>query len=382
MEGIEQTASSGPLLSARAAAALSVLATAAAVAFDLVVPQEVVPSILYAVPVLLSVWTGSRRWLWGLASAAAILTVLAQFAGPPASIRGTETLSLVNRVLVALTVVAVAGLVDLRITALREIAAAHRAERDRLHEAEEASRRKSRFIAAVSHDVRAKTSALIMGAELVERLVAAGRTDAVREEVRTLKSGAGSLVELVRDVMELSVLEHGSAPLHPEEFDLGQAVDMQCRCIRPAAEQKGLELAVELPPGPIRLRTDRVKLGRVLGNLIGNALKFTEAGGISVRLSSDGGGAVLLVSDTGPGIAAEHLPKLFDEFSQFHNREGGAGLGLSICKRLTSALGGSIAVESTVGRGATFTVRLPAFPPGTAEPAVDAAAMGADAAVA
>src|SRR5262249_46055369 len=122
---------------------------------------------------------------------------------------------------------------------------------------------------------------------------------------------------------------------------------------------------LEAPAGAIVVRTDRIKLARVIGNLLGNAVKFTQTGGVRVRvaLGSDGR-AFVHVSDTGVGIEPENLPRIFDEFFQLRNPERdatkGTGLGLTICKRLVDAMGGELLVESTPGRGSTFTVALPA----------------------
>ena len=133
---------------------------------------------------------------------------------------------------------------------------------------------------------------------------------------------------------------------------------------RPSADEKGIFIQVEAPLD-LRLRTDRVKLGRVLSNLLGNAIKFTKAGGVTVTASVlPTGGWRLSVRDTGIGIDPANLDRIFDEFFQIKNpardHSNGSGLGLAIARRLTEALGGKLTVESKFGAGSTFTVTLPA----------------------
>ena len=145
--------------------------------------------------------------------------------------------------------------------------------------------------------------------------------------------------------------------------------------MQPLAREKGLAMEYAAPPDPVYVRADRIKLSRVVGNLLGNAIKFTERGTVRLEGRRDGDGwAVVRVSDTGIGIAPEHLRNIFDEFFQLRNperdRNKGTGLGLTICKRLVDAMGGTLSVESKPGTGSTFTVTLPpagalpATPPG------------------
>ena len=134
--------------------------------------------------------------------------------------------------------------------------------------------------------------------------------------------------------------------------------------MQPLARQKGITVEYAPPPEPLYVRADRIKLSRVVGNLLGNAIKFTDRGGVVVEAAPDGGGwAEVRVTDTGVGIAAEHLRHIFDEFFQLRNperdRNKGTGLGLTICKRLVDAMGGRLDVESRPGVGSTFSVALP-----------------------
>lgn len=233
-------------------------------------------------------------------------------------------------------------------------------------EAEEASVQKTRFLAAVSHDVRTPANAISLTADLIERT--AGRTGAQAElpaMARDLKASARSLVELVSDVLDLARLEAGKIDLQPTTFPLAATIEAELRQFRPLATSKNLRLTASLPESRLCLHTDKMKLSRVLGNLVGNAIKFTEAGEVQVRCEpGPGGGVRIAVADTGVGIAAADLPRIFDEFHQLRNPERdhskGTGLGLAICRRLADGLGCDLSVESTPGRGTTFTITLPA----------------------
>ena len=251
----------------------------------------------------------------------------------------------------------------------------------RRREAEEASVRKTRFLAAVSHDIRTPVNAINLLAEVIRR--SAGTPEAagqVGEMARRLQANALSLSELVTDVLDVARFDSGKVELQESEFGLGELVADECRQLLPLAQDKGLQLKVETPEWPVRLRSDRVKVGRILGNLVGNAIKFTDAGEVrvSARLLPDRQ-VELRVQDTGVGIPPEQQARIFDEFAQLRNperdRNKGTGLGLAICKRLVEVLGGDIRVESEPGSGSTFVVLLPAScvllsldPPPFAEP--------------
>jgi PAS domain S-box-containing protein len=262
----------------------------------------------------------------------------------------------------------------------------------RRREAEEASVRKTRFLASVSHDIRTPVNAINLMAEVIRR---AADNPAVASQiphlVQRLQANALALVELVSDVLDISRFDSGKVDLQETEFSLGELLAEEGRQLSPLAQDKNLRLVVEPPERPLWLRTDRVKLARVIGNLVGNAIKFTEAGSVclSAALTPDRH-VQIRVSDTGPGIAAEHLPHIWDEFAQLRNpardREKGTGLGLAISKRMVEVMGGSIEVESTVNVGSVFTVTLPpscvvlrldvTLRPGTADPPAERPAAG------
>jgi two-component system sensor histidine kinase/response regulator len=176
-------------------------------------------------------------------------------------------------------------------------------------------------------------------------------------------------VDLVSDVLDITRFDSGKVDLQESVVPLADLLDEECRSLIPAAREKGLDFHCVLPPPSITVRTDRVKLSRILSNLIGNAIKFTERGSITVSAKlvdqdGDGRGVAISVQDTGCGIAAEHHQRIFDEYFQLKNadrdRSKGSGLGLAITRRLVDAMGARIDVDSTPGDGSTFTIVLPA----------------------
>lgn len=236
----------------------------------------------------------------------------------------------------------------------------------RRREAEESSARKTRFLAAVSHDIRTPANAINLLAELIRRSADnPALTQELPQHVNDLQASAVMLVDLVSDVLDLARLDAGGIDLQEAEISLDTALSEEVRHLIPLARQKELALEVEPLENPIYLRADRVKLGRVVSNLISNAIKFTHQGGVFLRagVAADGR-PFITVRDTGVGIAPQHIPRIFDEFFQLHNPERdhrkGIGLGLTICARLIQAMGGQINVESELGQGSTFTVFLPA----------------------
>ncbi len=236
----------------------------------------------------------------------------------------------------------------------------------RRREAEEASVRKTRFLASVSHDIRTPVNAINLMAEVIRRAVDnPALAPQIPHLAQRLQANALSLVELVTDVLDIARIDTGKVEIIETEFVLNELLADEVRQLQPLAADKGLSLEVEPPARPIWLRADRVKLARILGNLISNAIKFTDHG--TVRVSAALGAerqVVIRVADTGHGIAAEHQGYIFDEFAQLRNparsRDQGTGLGLAICKRLVEVMGGAVAVESTPQVGSTFTVTLPA----------------------
>lgn len=257
------------------------------------------------------------------------------------------------------------------VCALADVTAQKTLQREidlRRREAEEASTRKTHFLAAVSHDIRTPANAISLMAELIRRYAAdPNMTGQIAGLADDLQRNTLSLIELIGDVLDMARFDSGKSELVESEFALADLVEQELRQHLPAAQKKGLELIADSLPGTLWLRTDRVKLARVLGNLLGNAIKFTTRGSVRVSVEVEHGpdqAVAIQVRDTGCGVPPELLQYIFDEFRQLHNpardRGQGAGLGLSICKRLVEFLGGTIQVESQLNVGSVFKVLLPA----------------------
>ncbi|MEA2708006.1 MAG: hypothetical protein QOF78_607 [Phycisphaerales bacterium] len=236
----------------------------------------------------------------------------------------------------------------------------------RRREAEEANVRKTRFLAAASHDIRTPANAISLLAELLRRTADSPSMAAeIPQLADELRQSATSLVTLVSNVLDVTRFDTDKLELHETEFPLARLLEEEARQVLPLAQQKGLMLDVEPADEGLWLRADRIKLGRVLGNLLGNAIKFTDRGGIRLltrRATKDDGDVRIDVIDTGIGVTAENQTHIFDEFWQLSDpqRSKGSGLGLSISKRLIEAMGGTIAVQSEAGKGSTFTITMPA----------------------
>ncbi|HWE94898.1 MAG TPA: ATP-binding protein [Tepidisphaeraceae bacterium] len=237
----------------------------------------------------------------------------------------------------------------------------------RRREAEEASVRKTRFLAAVSHDIRTPANAISLLAELIRRTASnPAMSGDIPELAQELHASAVSLVNLLSDVLDVARFDSDKVELQESEFPLTTLLADEQRQLLPLARQKGLSLQFNAPSESLQVRTDRIKLGRVLGNLIGNAIKFTETGEVRIDAHRNGDNTIRIsIVDTGIGIAPEHMSHIFDEFFQLRNperdRAKGSGLGLTICKRLVDAMGGTLDVQSAPGRGSTFTLTLPAY---------------------
>jgi signal transduction histidine kinase len=224
------------------------------------------------------------------------------------------------------------------------------------------SKRKSFFLNAISHDLRTPLNGLMLHANLAEMSAASGDDAATRESIEEIKNCARHTADLLDGLLEYARLESTDDSINESTFEL----DHMLRGIRsthaPGADRKSLALEVT-PSSGIVLRTDRLKLERILNNLLTNAVKFTRSGSIRVQVERCSESLRLHVIDTGVGIAPEHVAQLFEEFFQVHNherdRQKGFGLGLAISRRLVRRLGGSLEVQSELDRGSRFTVVLP-----------------------
>ena len=231
----------------------------------------------------------------------------------------------------------------------------------------EADELKSRFVAHVSHEFRTPLT-MILGP--VEDLLDSARDDEdAREKLKTVRRNARRLARLANGLLDLAKLEAGAAKLNQSTGDLAHFTEEVVQSFVPLAERRGIALRFEAEAGRLPYAFDANKLATVLGNLIGNALKFTPAGGtVRVVVRGGEGGAEIRVRDTGIGIPKDKLPHVFDRFYQVRGagrpEHEGAGLGLALAKELAELHGGTIeaASEGEPGFGAEFCVRLPALP--------------------
>ncbi len=227
--------------------------------------------------------------------------------------------------------------------------------------AEDASEAKSRFLATVSHEFRTPLNGILGMADLLDDT---GPTQEQDTYVRALRTSGEALLALVDDILDFAKVEAGKLELAEAPFDLPLLVESVIELMAPRAQAKGIELSACMAPDlPLRVLGDADRLRQVLLNIVGNAVKFTQQGGVGVTLSRADEQILVEVSDTGPGIAADRLEAIFEEFEQADNNAmphpGGTGLGLAIVRRLVTLMGGTVSVESQPGHGAIFRLVLP-----------------------
>jgi PAS domain S-box-containing protein len=227
--------------------------------------------------------------------------------------------------------------------------------------AEDANEAKSRFLATVSHEVRTPLNGVLGMAELLRDTPL---TPEQTTYVTAIRTSGEALLSLIDEILDFSRIEAGKAGLADGPFDLHQMAESVIELLAPRAQGKDLEIALTIEPDvPREVSGDSGRIRQVLINLAGNAVKFTEHGGVCIRLSSDTGGIIFTVADTGPGIRAERLEAIFDEFEQAEGNgliaTEGTGLGLAISRRLAEQMDGTLVADSTPGEGSTFTLSLP-----------------------
>ena len=241
-----------------------------------------------------------------------------------------------------------------------------------------ASKYKSQFLANMSHELRTPLNSLLILARLLAQNPGRNLTAKQVEYANVIHSAGSDLLQLINDILDLSKVEAGRMDIHAERFPLSTLLEDVQATFQPLTVEKGLDFAVEADPeAPAELFTDRQRLRQVLGNLLANAVKFTEQGQVVLRVGRadqrlhDGGEVLAFsVADTGIGIAPENLSTIFGAFQQgdgtLSRRYGGTGLGLSIAREVGALLGGEITAQSELGQGSTFTLYLPCELPGAA----------------
>jgi GAF domain-containing protein len=234
---------------------------------------------------------------------------------------------------------------------------------DKSRQLEIASRHKSQFLANMSHELRTPLNAILGYTELLLDGIYGQIPEKAQETMQRVDRSGRHLLALINDVLDLSKIEAGQLTLSLGDYSLKEVVQTVVTAVEPLAAEKKLVLSVTLAPDLPVGRGDDRRLSQVLLNLVGNAVKFTDAGEVRVAARVSDGAFVVSVSDTGPGIAPEDQRRIFEEFQQADTsntrKKGGTGLGLSIAKRIIELHGGRIRVESAPGKGSTFSFTVP-----------------------
>ena len=226
----------------------------------------------------------------------------------------------------------------------------------------ESNRLKSDFLATMSHELRTPLNSILGFSEVL--LTGQSMNDKQQRWVGNIRTSGERLLNLINDILDLAKIEAGKMQVRLEEFSLPEACEGLFNMFRPDAEKKNIDLRSQIDPNLPVLRQDAGKLQQILSNLLSNAIKFTPEGGrVLLKAEAQPPDFVLTVTDTGVGIAPEEQELVFEKFRQAGNpltrEHAGTGLGLSIVKELAKLLGGEVLLQSELGRGSTFTVRLP-----------------------
>jgi signal transduction histidine kinase len=226
-----------------------------------------------------------------------------------------------------------------------------------------ASQHKSQFLANMSHELRTPLNAILGYTELVIDQIYGEVPEKMAGVLERVQSNGRHLLGLINDVLDLSKIEAGQLTLSVTNYSLADVMHTVVSAVESLATEKKLALKLDVPPNLPATRGDERRITQVLLNLVGNAIKFTDKGEVAIAASAMNGSFNIAVRDTGPGIAPGDQVKIFEEFQQADNSttktKGGTGLGLAIAKRIIEMHGGNISVESTLGAGSTFTVKLP-----------------------
>jgi signal transduction histidine kinase len=229
---------------------------------------------------------------------------------------------------------------------------------------EEANRAKTDFLATMSHELRTPLNAMIGYSDLLLDGIPEAVSAPVAASVERIGISARHLLGLIEEILTYTRVEAGREHVERAPTDLKRLLDEAAAIAEPLAADKGVDFRVDSPPNAVVVTTDARKVRQILLNLVGNAVKFTEKGSVTIGLRASEGVATFRVADTGEGIAPEHMENIFEPFFQVETRHSrrvsGTGLGLSVSRRLARLLDGELVAESKPGEGSTFELRLPA----------------------
>jgi len=250
--------------------------------------------------------------------------------------------------------------------ATAELATQNELLRRQAIELEQASRLKSQFLANMSHEFRTPLNAILGYTHMLLQGVAGDLLPAIKRQLQRIDSNGRHLMTIINEILDITRIEAGKMPMQLSEFNLNELVPEVMTELDPVIARSRLTVTPKLCPELPMVYSDRQKVKQIIVNLLSNALKFTHEGGIQITVGYDPGDrtALVAVSDTGIGISPENHEKIFEDFRQVDDspsrQYGGTGLGLAICRRLATALGGRITLESTMGKGSIFTLTIPA----------------------
>jgi signal transduction histidine kinase len=249
-------------------------------------------------------------------------------------------------------------------SATAELARQNELLRRQALELEQASAAKSQFLANVSHELRTPLNAILGYAAMTLQGVSGELMAPQRRNLSRIDANARHLLTLINEILDITRIEAGRMPIQVMPFNVPDLLREVISELEPIIVKSGLELTTRLPTDLPTVRSDRQKVKQIVVNLLSNALKFTQKGGITIRVKTAGSYAVTIeVIDTGIGIPKSDFEKIFEDFRQVDSTPrrayGGTGLGLSICRRLASMLRGTLKVDSRLGKGSTFTLTLP-----------------------
>ena len=244
---------------------------------------------------------------------------------------------------------------------------------DKSRQLEVASKHKSQFLANMSHELRTPLNAILGYTELILDNIYGEAPEQMRSVLERVQTNGKHLLGLINDVLDMSKIEAGQVTLSLSDYSLEELIHGVYVAVEPLATQKNLVLRTSIEPGLPVGHGDERRLAQVLLNLVGNAIKFTEAGEVAIEASHSNGLLRVAVRDSGSGIAVADQAKIFEEFQQVDNtptrQKGGTGLGLAISKRIVEMHGGRILVDSELGKGSTFTISIPVNAGGGAQTA-------------
>jgi signal transduction histidine kinase/DNA-binding response OmpR family regulator/HAMP domain-containing protein len=228
---------------------------------------------------------------------------------------------------------------------------------------DEVNKLKNSFLSSMSHELRTPLNSVIALSNVLARRLAGKLSDEEYGYIGIIERNGKQLLELINDILDLSRIEAGREEVHIYEFNVNELIREVVEMIEPQANQKNIRLLQNIKDPLPDIRSDYDKCRHILQNVVANAVKFTEEGQVEISAKADGESIHIDIADTGIGIKEEFISHIFEEFRQvdgsYSRKYGGTGLGLAIAKKYADILGGSITVESTYGKGSTFTITLP-----------------------